>query len=216
MDKYHMKNLVLVVFSLMLAACNSGDIPEVTINSASHMGAGCPAGTGDITLSSDRRTLSVLFDNYEAVDGLGSAPEGGSDLTTSRVACNMLVSLHIPSGYQAFLVGADFRGSVTLPIDATAQFTREYFFAGDNSPSLTEEWNHEVDNVEIKIFDDLYADAYSYSLCGEDVILRSNTSLYVSAPADGDTALIQLDSFDYLNQPARTQFDYEFSYVRCS
>ena len=65
-------------------------------------------------------------------------------------------------------------------------------------------------------FDDLYADSVIYSGCGEDVILRANSSLSVSSPVDGDTALIELDSFDYKNQQYRTLFDYQFTYEKCS
>ena len=216
----HMIYFGLVVVSLMLTACGGGgdDEPpaEVTINSASHSGEGCPAGTGDITLSADKKTVSVLFDGYEAEAGAGTGPVGQPGLTTKRVACNLAVSLNIPAGYQAFLIGADFRGAVSLPKDAIAEFSREYFFAAESSPILTETWSGELDNDDIEIFDDLYASSDTQSACGQDVILRSNTSLYVTAPAAGDTALIQMDSFDYQNQQDRTQFDYQFSYVRCS
>ena len=232
-----MKYLTLAMFSFFLTACNSGGSDErlsvhidiagalditvadaslVMINSASHSGAGCPAGTGEVILSSDKKTLSVLFDEYQAEAGFGTGPEDGPGLTTSRVACNIAVSLRIPPGYQAFLIGADFRGAVSLPTGAIAEFNREYFFASESSPVLTATWSGEVDNDSIEIFDDLYADSQSYSKCGEDVILRSNTSLYVAAPADADTALIQMDSFDYQNQQSKTQFDYQLNYVRCS
>lgn len=214
----NMKYFTLAIFSLLLTACGGSDeAPEVYINSASHSGAGCPSGTGEIVLSSDKKTLSVLFEEYEAVAGIGSGVDGEADVTTSRVACNIAVSLHIPSGYQAFLIGADFRGEVTLPAGAEAKFNREYFFAADSSPILTAIWSDEVDGKVIEIFDDLYADTDSRSLCGEDVILRSNTSLSVSVPdADADTALIQIDSFDYKNEPYKTQFDYQFNFVKCS
>lgn len=210
-----MKYLTLVVFSLALAGCG-GDNPEVLINSATHSGEGCPAGTGEVILSSDRKTLSVLFEDYNAEAGAGTGPEPDDPgLTISRIACNIAVSLHIPSGYQAFLIGADFRGAVSLPEDGRAEFNREYFFAGDSSPILTASWSDEVDD-DIEIFDDLYADTESYSRCGEDVILRSNTSLLVEVPdADSDTAIIQIDSFDYQNQQRKTQFDFQFSYARC-
>ena len=94
----HMKYFGLVVVSLMLTACGGGgggdDEPpaEVTINSASHSGEGCPAGTGDITLSADKKTVSVLFDGYEAEAGAGTGPVGQPGLTTKRVACNLAVS----------------------------------------------------------------------------------------------------------------------------
>lgn len=243
MGNKHMKYLTLTILSFILTACNSGgsgvissdaslsvnidiagvlDLPieeasVVTINSASHSGAGCPSGTGEVILSPDKKTLSILFDEYQAEAGFGTGPdEDGPGLTTSRVACNLAISLHIPLGYQAFLIGADFRGAVSLPVGAIAEFNREYFFAAESSPVLTATWSGEVENDSIEIFDDLYADSYSHSRCGEDVILRSNTSLYISAPADADTALIQMDSFDYQNEQSKPRFDYQLSYEQCS
>jgi len=234
----YMKYIKIVFFSLILGGCGGGgddllldvkidvsipnplpalvETPTIRINSASTSGAGCPSGSGDVTVSDDARTLSVLFDEYEAIAGVGSGVDGGADVTTRRVACNVSISLHIPTGYQAFLIGADFRGAVSLPKDGIAEFNREYFFASAHSPVLTSTWSGEVDNEDIEISDDLYADSISHHRCGEDVILRSNTSLYITAPATADTALIQMDSLDYENKQYKTQFDYQFSYVKCS
>ncbi len=232
-----MKKLNILLMSLVLAGCGGSDDPfaEVTIdinvppllpeivetptiriNSASTSGAGCPSGSSDVTVSNDARTLSVLFDEFEALAGIGSGVDGGADVTTRRVACNIAISLHIPTGYQAFLIGADFRGAVSLPPSGIAEFNREYFFASAKSPVLTSTWSGEVDNEDIDISDDLYADSFSHHRCGEDVILRSNTSLYITAPATADTALIQMDSLDYENTQHKTQFDYQFSYEKCS
>ena len=233
-----MKYIKIMLFSLMLGGCNGGgdsllldvnidlpipdplpalvETPTIQIKEANVSGAGCPSGSGSVTVSDDSRTLSVLFDEYEAIAGVGSGVDGGSDVTTSRVACNIAISLHIPTGYQAFLIGADFRGAVTLPVDGIAEFNREYFFASARSKMLTTTWSGELDDETIDISDDLYADSNSHHRCGEDVILRSNTSLYITAPADADTALIQMDSLDYENQQYKTQFDYQFSYVKCS
>jgi len=234
-----MKCLRIVFFSLILSGCNSGgsdillpdvtivasipnplpiviDNPTIRIKKASISGAGCPSGSGDVIISDDARTLSVLFEEYEAIAGVGSGQDGASDVATSRVACNIAISLSIPEGYQAFLIGADFRGAVSLPVDGIAEFNREYFFASARSKVLTSTWSGEVDNEDIEVSDDLYADSFSHHECGEDVILRSNTSLYITAPADADTALIQMDSLDYENKQYKTQFDYQFSYAKCS
>lgn len=241
-----MKYFKILMISLILAGCGGGDgkisaevvidtaaevkidievpallptlveTPTIRINSANTSGAGCPAASSSVTVSDDARTVSVLFDEYEALAGVGSGVDGGADVTTHRVACNIAISLHIPTGFQAFLIGADFRGAVSLPPAGIAEFNREYFFASANSPVLTSTWSGEVDNEDIDISDDLYADSYSHHRCGEDVILRSNTSLYITAPAAADTATIQMDSLDYENKQHKTQFDYQFSYVKCS
>ena len=68
-----MKYLTVIIISLMLAACGSGETPEVRINSVAHSGDGCPMGTAGIILAEDKRSLSVTFDgNYEAIAGVGS------------------------------------------------------------------------------------------------------------------------------------------------
>ncbi len=221
----NMKYVTLIMISLFLVGCGSGDAPEVTINSVSYNGTGCPADTASIILTADKKTLTVSFgpryagDNapgYEAVAGFGSGQNGSPDVSTDRVACSIAISLHIPSGYQAFLIGAGYRGELSLPVDGEAKFTREYFFAGSRGELVEEAWQGELENEEILFFDELFADSNIYSACGEDVILRTNSSISVSAPVAGDTALIQLDSFDYQNQNYRTQFDYLFNYEKCS
>ena len=218
-----MNKLTLIILSFLLTACGSGDNPEVRINSVSHNGLGCPSGTSSIILTPDKKTLSLSFGprfeggpGYEASAGYGSGLAGASDVSVDRVACSIAVSLHIPSGYQAFLIGAGYRGEVSLPVGGEAKFTREYFFAGSSGKLIEETWDGELFNEEILFFDDLYADSVIYSGCGEDVILRANSSLSVSSPVDGDTALIELDSFDYKNQQYRTLFDYQFTYEKCS
>lgn len=213
----NMKYVTLIMISLFLVGCGSGDAPEVTVNSVSHNGTGCPTGTSSIILTPDRKTVSVLFDGeYEAVAGAGSGEDAASDVSEDRTACNIAISLHIPSGYQAFLIGAGYRGELSLPVGGEAEFSREYFFAGSRGQVVKENWNGEVENEEIRFFDELFADSNFYAACGEDVILRANSSLSISAPVAGETALIQLDSFDYQNQNYRTQFDYLFNYEKCS
>ena len=219
-----MKTIIIVGLSLLLTACGGGgDAPEVTINSVSHNGSGCPAGTSSIIFSSDKKTLSLSFgpgseggSRYEASAGYGSGVDEASDVSFDRVACSIAISLHVPSGYQAFLIGASYRGELSLPVDAKASFTREYFFAGSSGELIEETWDGELFNEEILFLDDLYADSVIYSGCGEDVILRANSSISVSAPREGDTAVIELDSFDYKNQQYNSLVDYHFAYKHCS
>ncbi|WP_022953811.1 DUF4360 domain-containing protein [Leucothrix mucor] len=206
-----MKTILPIVLCLGLSACNSSDkeleFTDVKINSVTTSGAGCPSDSGaSVTLAPDKTVVSVIFNEYLAEAG------SGTGVTESRIPCNIAISLDIPSGYQTFLIDADFRGAVFLPEDGWAEFTREYFFSGESSPTLVDRWEGELENDGLQIFDRLEEYGGRLSHCGSDVILRSNTSLYISVPEGADTSLITLDSLDYTN---RAQFDYQLRYVKC-
>ena len=66
--------------------------------------------------------------------------------------------------------------------------------------------------MEDRLVDDI--NGADQASCGNDVILISDTSLFVSVPtADTDTAAIQTDSLDYKNS---ADFNYSLRYEPCS
>ena len=209
-----MKFFLLVFSSVLLVACNGGgdsrdNLPfsEISINSATFSGAGCPGDDDEYLISADKKVISLLLNDYRAEAGFGT------DGNTSRVTCNMAISLDVPMGYRVMLLDADFRGGVSLPDrDSFAEFKREYFFADGSSPILTDHWDGELFNESIQLSDKLEEYGGRLSNCGDDVILRSNTSLYISVPDDGDTSEIAIDSLDF---KGRAQFDYHLNYVAC-
>lgn len=206
-----MKTILPIVLCLGLSACNSSDkeleFTDIEINSVTTSGVGCPSDSGSsVVLSPDKTLVSVLFNEYFAEAG------SGTEVSESRVTCNIAISLDIPSGYRALLIDADFRGAVSLPDEGWAEFTREYFFTGESSPTLVDRWDGALENDSLEIFDRLEEYGGRLSHCGSDVILRSNTSLYLSVPEDADTAFIAIDSLDYKN---KAQFDYQLRYVQC-
>ncbi|PWQ99767.1 DUF4360 domain-containing protein [Leucothrix pacifica] len=204
----------LALFScISLVACNSGgskkELPfsDISINSATFSGVGCPGDDDDYLISADKKVITLLLGDYRAEAGYGTA------VNSSRVTCNMAISLDVPMGYRVMLLDADFRGNVSLPdVGSFAEFKREYFFADGSSPILTDHWDGELSNESVQIFDGLEEYGGRLSNCGEDVILRTNTSLYISVPDDGDTSEIAIDSLDF---KGRAQFDYHLDYVAC-
>ncbi|PID45971.1 MAG: hypothetical protein CSB47_06610 [Proteobacteria bacterium] len=205
-----MKLITPLIASLLLVACHSSnDWPyeDISINSATFSGEGCPGDDDEYLISADGKVITLLLSNYRAEAGLGT----GSSM--SRVTCNMAISLNVPAGYRAMLLDADFRGNVTLSDEAAvAEFKREYFFADGNSPVMTDRWDGVFENKSILINDALEEEGGRLSECGKDVILRSNTSLYVSTDEDADTSEIAIDSLDF---KGRAQFDYHLDYVVC-
>lgn len=206
-----MKLLIPLLSSVILVACNSGTKPlpfsDISINSATFSGAGCPGDLDDFVITEDKKTITLLLDDYRAEAG------SGTGATMSRVTCNIAISLNIPTGYRTMLLDADFRGNVELPNrNSFAEFKREYFFADGTSPILTDRWDGVLENESILLNDALEEYGGYLSKCGEDVILRSNTSLYISVDENADTSEIAIDSLDF---KGRAQFDYHLNYVAC-
>ncbi|RVU84194.1 DUF4360 domain-containing protein [Leucothrix sargassi] len=225
-----MKYIPLLLAASLLAACNGSakvdveieieledilfpdlsfePVPftDVSINGATFSGAGCPEGSGSMIVSPDNKSISVLFDEYivESGDGAG---------LVNRSKCDIAISLDIPQGYKAILMDADYRLAVDVTEGAFVEFTRQYFFAGGKSETFADRWQGKLENLEVDVPDDLGAYGGSLSECGEDVILRSKTSLYSSVPHDGETAFIAVDSLDFQSS---AQFDYHLSYVACN
>ena len=176
----------------------------VTIEGVGYAGNGCPAGSASVVLSPDKKSVSVLFDEYIAEAG------GQGQRTFDRKKCDIAFGLKIPNGISVSMIDADYRGFTDLPRRAQATFTRDYFFAGSQGPSLNSRWNGSRSN-DFLIKDRLGVLANVWSPCGADVILRSKTAATVRTQR-GNDALMMVDSIDLR---AKTVFRYNFQYRSC-
>ncbi len=71
-------------------------------------GAGCPAGTTGISVSPDRSSVSVLFDQFHL--------EIANDAQTNRtLGCSIVVPMTVSPGYVVETTAVDFRGFASLP-----------------------------------------------------------------------------------------------------
>ncbi|WP_022952538.1 DUF4360 domain-containing protein [Leucothrix mucor] len=200
---------ILVTSLLVMAAAQSAhanpDLSNVTLQDVGYGGNGCPAGSASVTISPDKQSVSVLFDEYIAEAG------GQGQRTFSRMKCDIAFSLKVPNGISVSLIDADYRGFMDLPRGARADFSRDYFFAGARGPSLKSNWNgQKSDDYLIK--DRLGVMANVWSPCGASVILRSKTAASVRTNR-GNEAMLTVDSVDLTT---KTTFKYNFQYRTCS
>lgn len=198
---------VLATSALLLAASQTtfaAGVSDVRIQNVGYAGNGCPAGSASVVISPDKQSVSVLFDEYIAEAG------GPGQRTFDRKKCDVAFGLKIPSGLSVSLIDADYRGFTDLPRGAQATFTRDYFFAGSQGPSLNSRWNGSRSN-DFLIKDRLGVLANVWSPCGADVILRSKTAATVRTQR-GNDALMMVDSIDLR---AKTVFRYNFQYRTC-
>jgi hypothetical protein len=158
----------------------------LTLGQPSYGGTGCPQGTASAVLGPDGRTLSILYDQYVAETTPGRRFD--------RKSCNLAVPLHVPSGLSVSILGVDYRGFNLLPAGTSSTFRVEYFFAGSRGPIFERNFGGPLQH-DFLIHNEIGVAAQVWSPCGQDVILRTNSSLLVSAPA-GQRTYVAVDTED--------------------
>lgn len=167
-------------------------------------GNGCPAGTASATISNDAQTLSILFDEYIAEAGRST------NRRMDRKACNVSIPVRVPQGFSVAIFKVDYRGFNFLPSGANSQFNVEYFFAGSQGPRYTENFRGPIDE-DYLISNRLLASSIVWSPCGEQVILRANSSMRVTTNTRMDQAVSTVDSAD-----VQSGLIYHLQWRRCT
>ncbi|MCP4745224.1 MAG: DUF4360 domain-containing protein [Desulfobacteraceae bacterium] len=212
-----MKKAAFVVFFVVMGLvfslnAHADDIQylegsDVYIYDFAYGGDGCPNGSGSAVMSPDFSKISVFFDEYYAYSA--EDPRG-----RDRKSCNLGVAVHVPHGMTVALIKLDYRGYVDVPPGGYAAFLANYFFAGQIvGDSFKLEWGDDTERVEEDFLssDEFLAGHVTYSPCGEDVIIRTNTSLkaYENASSGEDT-FAQVDTIDL-----GTSIVYQLSWKQC-
>ncbi|HRI67906.1 MAG TPA: DUF4360 domain-containing protein [Polyangium sp.] len=119
-----MSCFVVIGWSRAASAQTSPDPSKVSITSISYGGTGCPQGTVASSLSTDRKSLTLIFDSYIASSGPGVAS------TESRKNCQLNINLKIPNTFNYAVSTVDFKGYVQLPAQKTATHRFTTYFQG--------------------------------------------------------------------------------------
>lgn len=165
------------------------DLNDIHLGMPGYGGSGCPSGTLSATLSTDAKSLSILFDEFvlEAGPGIGKSMD--------RKSCNIAIPVHVPNGFSVSIMAVDYRGYNYLPRGARSQFRTEYFFAGQRGPRYSKTFMGSMDD-EYLLSNKLAVVANVWSKCGEDVNLRINSSMRLLNRNRRDDAMSTLDSTD--------------------
>ena len=182
-----MQKFLLSLALTLMALPSMAD--DVRLGTPSYGGTGCPGGSASAVLSPDHQSLSILFDSYVVEAG------GNSGKTTDRKSCNVAIPVHVPQGLSLSIFKVDYRGFNNLPYGAYSQFNVEYFFAGERGPSYTKTFYGSLSS-NYTLTNTLAARAVIWSLCGKEVILRSNSNMLVKTNAQRAEASSTVDSID--------------------
>ena len=198
---------ILGTTALLLATTSvssASNLGGVTIQEVGYAGNGCPAGSAEVILANDKKSASVIFDDYIVEAG------GQGQRTFNRKKCDLAFGLKVPNGWSVAMINADYRGFIDLPRRAKATFTRDYFFAGSRGPRLKKTWKG-AQSDDFFVNDQMGVMSQVYSACGADVILRSKTAATVRT-SRGHEAMAAIDSADLTS---KTIFRYNFSWKQC-
>jgi len=97
---------------------------EITINSASTSGSGCPRHSVAITISPERTAITLGFDEFQTYLGRRFAD---SDRDKN---CQIRLNLFYPGGYTFAVLDATYHGYAQLDPGVTGSLSTSYSFAG--------------------------------------------------------------------------------------
>jgi hypothetical protein len=199
MNKTLVKSALL---ALAISVFHSAHADDIQLGTPAYGGNGCPAGTASVTLSQDAKSLSLIFDQF-------IVEAGGAFRTLERKSCNVAIPVHIPQGFSVSVVNVDYRGYVSLPAQASARMTAEYFLAGSVGPKFDKMFLGKTD-TDYQFSNVLNINAQVWSACGADTILRVNAAMLVKTNRYNDQATATVDSADF-----KTGILYQLQWKRC-
>jgi hypothetical protein len=137
-------------------------------------GTGCPQGSATAALSPNGQAIAVLFDRYAVeVGGPGGRPVG-------RASCNLAIPVEVPDGLSVAVFAVDLLGFNLLPEAVNSTVRVEYFFAGGQGEPRETVFAGPLQE-DFWIRHPMAEEALVWSGCGEDVILRTNSSILLTA-----------------------------------
>jgi len=162
----------------------------VQIKGVSYGGSGCPQGSVGSQISSDRTTMTLLFDSYTASIG------PGIPVNDQRKNCQLNVDLTYPGGFQYSVLSADYRGYAALQKGVSGTLKSTYYFSGQTDQASTEyDFIGPVTGDYLK-HDQADSTSVVWSPCGAEGLLNINSQIRLTATNTSATGLLTTDSTD--------------------
>ncbi len=197
------KILGLCLSLLTFSSVAMADLNDISLGVPGYGGNGCPANSASVTLSDDAKSLSIIFDQF-------IVEAGGMNKQTERKTCSIAIPVRVPQGYSVSIVDIDYRGYVSLPAQASARMSAEYFLAGFMGPRFDKTFQGRTD-TDYTFKNVIGINAQVWSECGASTVLRVNASMLVKTNRFNDEAMGTVDSADF-----KAGMIYKLQWKRCS
>jgi len=192
-----MRQLMIGFFAAALLCSPALAQSGVTVGELGYGGSGCPDGTAKVSLSTGGKGLALRFTRYRAV--------ASGSKSFDRKSCAISVPVSVPAGKSVTAIAADYRGYNRLPSGASSRFNVEYFTPGTEGEVATRSFKGPTSGA----FTLSDRGAAIASRCGQDFVLRINTSLRVTAGSRGEA------SATISSQDVSTALAYRFELRDC-
>lgn len=107
-----MKNILFSLVCLIGFSAKAQLPPFANVTNVQIDGSGCDAGSANALITDGLNYLSVLYDNFSAEIGKGTANPGSK---SAEKRCTINVTVEIPSGWNFQFDSVDYRGYVQVP-----------------------------------------------------------------------------------------------------
>jgi hypothetical protein len=165
---------------------------EVYIESVGYNGSGCPSGSASVNLAGDRKSVTILLDQYFAEAAPGLRP------SDARKNCQINFALHYPQGFQYSVLASDYRGYLRLDKNIDATQRALYYFSGETQQASTSTTFTGPYDDNYLIHDEIPFTSTVWSPCGRTAALNINSEVRVNNSRNRNgSGLITNDSQDH-------------------
>lgn len=186
--------------------------PQIELETPMFSGTVCSDGANSVTLSPDKKSISILFDRFTT--------EVGADIGVliARDLCRMRIPVKVPAGMQMTIVKTDTRGFNFLPLGAKAEISTVHHLVDRTSNRMLDRSPHKQLHTfhgpldEEFIIGNHIESELTWSACGKDLIL--NIGLQATLTTMQDSAMTVIDSLD-LNASEKS-LDYHLLWRTCN
>lgn len=106
------------------------DSQQITINTVSTSGSGCPRSAVSVSISPDRTVVTLGFDSFHV--GIGQS----FSISDREKECNIHLNLHYPAGYSYAVIETTYHGFAQMDEGVEGAFETEYVFADEKGKGL--------------------------------------------------------------------------------
>jgi len=186
-----MKSSIVNIMSLIILNILSANVlaktDQLELGTPVIGGNGCPKNSSSIKLNNNKDEIHIRFSDFYVV--------ADEQRSIDRKSCNMAIPLHIPEGYSVAVVEANYHGFLSIPENSSLDLNTEYFFVGEESAKQSRQVIGEAFG-DFQLTDAVLMENEVWSKCGEDTIMRINTSMLLKNRNKNELAIAVIDSAD--------------------